>query len=135
MIFRQPIIKEKKNGTIGNGVILQSHVSPRKVNRYVKRPEPTSIACTSSSASPTTSQTASNTTSFYVSDRECSSISSSTFDHNFDPNIQANQRKQDALFKEMLQKSPKTPTKVMIMNIFIVCDYNDLYTNYGYCCL
>ena len=111
MIFRQPIIKEKKNGTIGNGVILQSHVSPRKVNRYVKRPEPTSIACTSSSASPTTSQTASHTTSFYVSDKECSSISSSTFDHNFDPNSQANQRKQDALFKEMLQKAPKHPQR------------------------
>ena len=136
MIFRQPIIKEKKNGTIGNGVILQSHVSPRKVNRYVKRPEPTSIACTSSSASPTTSQTASNTTSYYVSDKECSSISSSTFDHNFDPNSQANQRKQDALFKEMLQKAPKHPQRYqfeisllyvirMIKNLNIVA--SDLY--------
>ena len=113
MHFSQPIIKEKKNGTmIGNGVILHSHVSsPRIGNRYVKRPEPVSIACTSSSASPTTSQTASHTTSFYISDKECSSISSSNFDHNFDPNSQANQRKQDALFNEMLQKAPKHPQR------------------------
>ena len=110
-IFRQPIIREKTNGAIGNGVILHSHVSPRKVNRYVKRPEPTTVACTSSSASPTTSQTASQTTSFYVSDKECSSISSSNFDHNFDPNSLANQRKQDALFNEMLQKAPKHPQR------------------------
>ena len=104
---------EEIKDNIGNGTILNSFVSPRIGNRYVKRPEPITVACTSSSASPScgSSLTASQTTSFYITDKDCSSISSSTFDHNSDKISLASKRKQDALFNEMLHKAPKHPQR------------------------
>ena len=99
-----------KNGTIGNGSIFRPSISQRIGNPYVKRPEPITIACTSSSASCASSITASQTVSFNMSLEECSSVSSSITSPNLDK-FNYNKRKQDALFNEMLQKAPKHPQR------------------------
>ena len=110
MFFRS-IDHETTNGLIGNGSIIKSHNSPMIGNRYVKRPEPMTMRVASTSSSTYTSSSSNVTlhhsTSLTCSDKDYSSISST----NSDKENLAKERKQDALFNEMLQKAPKNPQR------------------------
>ena len=108
-VFIRNIDYETTNGSIGNGSIIKSHNSPMIGNRYVKRPEPIRVASMSSSTytSSSSNVTFHHSTSLTCSDKDYSSISST----NSDKENWAKERKQDALFNEMLQKAPKNPQR------------------------
>ena len=108
-LFIRNIDYETTNGSIGNGSIIKSHNSPMIGNRYVKRPEPIRVASTSSSTytSSSSNVTFHHSTSLTYSDKDYTSISST----NSDKENLAKERKQDALFNEMLQKAPKNPQR------------------------
>ena len=100
--------------TSANGIAPNFKISPKIGNRYVKRPVPVTVACTSSSASFSigSSITISQNEPFHAIDKECSSITSSSLTTQCSDKIRpSNRRKQEALFSEILQRAPVHPQR------------------------